>query len=376
VRRFLKIGCSAVAIAIAVLGVAVVVFFSGRGKTPPIQGDHSIATLEKVRIGNADQWLLLRGHDRTKPVLLFLHGGPGMPAMFLAHAFQRELERNFVVVHWDRRGAGKSYASGADTSALNVRQMLDDTFSVTRLLRLRFHQDRIYLVAHSWGTYLGLLAIREHPEYYAAYIGTGQMAGSLAQVRTIQTDFILRCATQANDSATISRARRGGPIDEDMLFRCHGELWKSTSFLPILITGLRAPEYTFRDAFHVKPAANHVNRAMKYNVDPQPLRGEVKAVNIPVFFFLGRHDYNTPSLVAAQYLYRLNAPLKSQTWFERSAHFPFFEEPETFSREMVRANAIVREYWRTDNAHSLGIAPPNSASLHRTRTRNSLSPKV
>ena len=358
-RRFLRIGCSAIAVVIAVLGVALAVFFSGRGKTPPISGHNSIATLEKVRIGSADQWLLLRGHDRTKPVLLFLHGGPGMPAMFLAHAFQRELERNFVVVHWDRRGTGKSYASGADTSALNVRQMLDDTFSVTRLLRLRFHQDRIYLVAHSWGTYLGLLAIREHPEYYAAYIATGQMAGSVAEVRSVQADFLLRCAAQANNSATISQVRRGGPIDEDVLFQCHGELWKSTSFLPILMTGLRAPEYTFRDVFHLKGAADHVNRAMKYNVDPRPLQGEVKTVNVPVFFFLGRHDYNTPSVVAAQYLNRLNAPFKSQTWFERSAHFPFFEEPETFNREMIRADAIVHEYWRTGKVHVMGVAPRN-----------------
>ncbi len=265
--------------------------------------------------------------------------------MFLAHACQRELERNFVVVHWDRRGAGKSYSAGADAAALNVRQVLDDTFEVSRLLRQRFGQDRIFLVAHSWGTYLGLLAIGEHPEYYSAYFGMGQMAGPLAGVREIQRDFVLRCATQANDTATIERIRSGGAIDEDTLFRCHGELWKSTSFLPILLTGLRAPEYTLRDALHVKPAAHRVNREMKYNVDPRPLIGEVEAVNVPVFFFLGRHDYNTPSPVAADYLSRLGAPLKSVTWFEQSAHFPFFEEPAAFTREMIRANGIVDEYW-------------------------------
>lgn len=346
-RRVLRIGCFAAGGSVLLLVAATAVFFLGRGRTPAIPGDRSIASLEKVRIGGEDQWLLIRGHDRSRPVVLFLHGGPGMPAMFLAHACQRELERSFVVVHWDRRGAGKSYSAGADAAAINVRRVLDDTLEVSRLLRQRFGQDRIYLVAHSWGTYLGLLAIREHPEYYSAYVGMGQMAGPMARVREIQRDFILRCATRANDMPTIDTMRRGGPIDEDMLFRCHGELWKSTSFLPILLTGLRAPEYTFRDALHVKPGANRVNREMKYNVDPRPLIGEVNAVNVPVFFFLGLHDYNTPSRVAADYLSRLSAPLKSVTWFEQSGHFPFFEEPARFNQEMIRANGVVHEYWRT-----------------------------
>ncbi len=99
--------------------------------------------------------------------------------MFLAHAFQRELERHFVVVHWDRRGAGKSYDAGRDLDSINVRQVLNDTFEVTQLLRERFGQERIYLVCHSWGTYLGLLATREHPEYYLANLF------SLAPIKSI-----------------------------------------------------------------------------------------------------------------------------------------------------------------------------------------------
>ena len=354
-RRVLRIGCFAAASSVLLLVAATAVFFLGRGRTPTIAGDRSIASLEKIRIGGVDQWLLIRGLDRSNPVLLFLHGGPGMPAMFLAHAWQRELERSFVVVHWDRRGAGKSYSAGSDAGALNVRQVLDDTFEVSRLLRQRFGQDRIYLAAHSWGTYLGLLAIREHPEYYSAYVGMGQVAGPLARVREIQRDFVLRCATRANDIETIEMMRRRGPIDEDMLFQCHGELWKSTSYMPILLTGLRAPEYTFRDALHVKSGANRVNREMKYNVDARPLIGEVKAVDVPVFFFLGRHDYNTPSSVASEYLSRLRAPLKSLTWFEQSGHFPFFEEPARFNQEMIRANGVVHEYWRTQSPRSYNL---------------------
>lgn len=81
----------------------------GPGRTPGIEGPLAVAVLEELDLSGSRQWVLIRGQDRTKPVLLFLHGGPGMPAMYLAHAWQSGLERDFVVVHWDRRGAGKSF---------------------------------------------------------------------------------------------------------------------------------------------------------------------------------------------------------------------------------------------------------------------------
>ena len=91
--------------AIISVGCVILEFAVLRGRTPGIDAPRSVASLEKMRFNGVDQWVLIRGVDRTKPLLLFLHGGPGMPAMFLAHGFQRELERDFVVVQWDRRGA-------------------------------------------------------------------------------------------------------------------------------------------------------------------------------------------------------------------------------------------------------------------------------
>lgn len=190
-RIFRNVGIGLVSLVVA-LGIFIFVAFAGRGKTPSIEGPRSVARLETIQIGRTNQWWLIRGADTSRPVLLFLHGGPGMPSMFLAHSFQWELERHFVVVQWDRRGVGKSRDAAKEIESINVRQVLDDTFEVTRRLRERFKQEKIYLVCHSWGTYLGLLAIREHPEYYCAYVGIGQVAGNLQQVRAIQRDFVLR----------------------------------------------------------------------------------------------------------------------------------------------------------------------------------------
>jgi pimeloyl-ACP methyl ester carboxylesterase len=96
---------------------------------------------------------------------------------------------------------------------------------------------------------------------------------------------------------------------------------------------------------NVKKGVDLVNREMKYDVIPKMLEGEISKVGVPVFFFLGRHDLNAPSQLAAEYIDRLDAPLKGLVWFEHSAHFPFFEEPDRFHKEMVRVNQLVVEFW-------------------------------
>jgi pimeloyl-ACP methyl ester carboxylesterase len=329
------------------LGGVALEFVVLRGRTPAIGDPRSVASLEKVRIGGADQWVLIRGRDRAKPVLLFLHGGPGMPAMFLAHAFQAPLERDFVVVQWDRRGAGKSFDARLQATGLSVSQTLEDTFDLTRQLRARFGQQRIYLVGHSWGSYLGLLAIAGHPEYYQAFIGMGQLAGSRAQARAIRRELLSRIATEAGNQNLLAQlASPTAEVSEEDLFRAGGELHAARSFWPILMTGLGAPEYTLRDALNVKRGADLVSREMNHDVLPKPLEGEISACAVPVFLFLGRHDLNTPSQLAAEYLDRLDAPLKGLVWFEQSAHFPFFEEPDHFHREMVRVERAVAGFWK------------------------------
>src|SRR5258708_5937546 len=73
-----------------------------------IKADVGICSLARVQFGDTRQWLLIRGKDRTNPVLLMVHGGPGFPEMPFAHE-NAQLEEKFVVVHWDHRGAGKSF---------------------------------------------------------------------------------------------------------------------------------------------------------------------------------------------------------------------------------------------------------------------------
>jgi pimeloyl-ACP methyl ester carboxylesterase len=303
------------------------------GRTPTINEANSIASLERIRIGGVDQYILIRGNDSSLPVLLFLHGGPGMPAMYLAHAFQHELEKDFVVVQWDRRGAGKSYREDIN-STLNSEQLVADTVELTKLLRIRFHQNRIYLVGHSWSTYLGMLVIARHPELYHAYVGIGQLARS-SPIAGIQDEYIRQTARQIGDQDAIRELEeKGASVRETLLFKFGGEIHNAKSFMPLLLTGLAAPEYSLRDARNIPKGVSLYSRHFVYNSISGELMDVITQVTIPVYFFTGRYDYTDPFVLTEQYFSKINAPEKHIVWFEESAHFPFYEEPAAFARQM------------------------------------------
>ncbi len=321
-----------VGFAVAGLGIVSYLWLTP-GRTTAIHGPNSIASLERVRIGDVDQYILIRGNDSSFPVLLFLHGGPGMPAMYLAHAFQRELEKEFVVVQWDRRAAGKSYREDI-SSTLTTEQLVADTVELTNMLRARFHQDRIYLVGHSWGTYLGMLVIARHPELYRAYVGIGQLARS-SPIPGIQDEYIRQSARRLGDQGAIKELEeKGASVRETLLFKFGGEIHGAKSFMPLLLTGLAAPEYSLRDARNIPKGVSLYSRNFVYNSISGELMDDITQVKIPVYFFTGRYDYTDPFTLTEQYFSTIKAPEKHIVWFEESAHFPFYEEPAAFARQM------------------------------------------
>jgi pimeloyl-ACP methyl ester carboxylesterase len=247
------------------IGLAIVFYqWFTPGRTPAIHQPNSIASLERIRIGGVDQCILIRGNDSSLSVLLFLHGGPGMPAMYLAHAFQRDLEKEFVVVQWDRRGAGKSYREDIGDT-LTTEQLVADTVELTNVLRARFHHDKIYLVGHSWGSYLGMLVIAQHPELYHAYVGIGQLARS-SPIAGIQDEYIRQSATRMGDQNAVKELeKKGASVRETLLFKFGGEIHNAKSFMQLLLTGLAAPEYSLRDARNIPKGVSLYSRNFVYN---------------------------------------------------------------------------------------------------------------
>ena len=78
-----------------------------------IQSPPGIDSLDPVQIRRIKRWIEVRGKNVSNPILLSIHGSPGIAFIPLAGAFQGPWEEYFTVVQWEPRGAGKTYAGNA-----------------------------------------------------------------------------------------------------------------------------------------------------------------------------------------------------------------------------------------------------------------------
>lgn len=311
-----------------------------RPHTPPVRDDAgeevpgAVASLEEITLGGAEQWILVRGRP-DRPIVLFLHGGPGMTMMWMAHRFQRPLEDEFLLVQWDQRGAGKSHANPPPAETMTDERILADALELADTLAARYGQERVVLVGHSWGSYVGTLFAKRHPERLHAYVGVGQVTGSAAKDSVTRAWILERAREEGRYEEASADLEASGPAAfESWLFALGGEIHGETSFTPFIWTGLKAPEYSLRDVFRVGPGSSWSSTHMREIAIDGPLGEAVDCLAVPVWLFLGLHDYVTPSALGAEWLDALRAPRKEVVRFERSAHFPHYEEPERFAEAL------------------------------------------
>ena len=156
----------------AAIMILLVVRLIGRainGKTP----DGGINESMYVDINGTKQWINIYGQNKDNPVLLYLHGGPGSATSSYDYAFTRKWSDVFTVVTWDQRGCGKSYDT-SKTDTITAEMMMQDGKEMTEWLLGYMDKDKITLLGHSWGSLFGANLVLAYPEYYDAFIGTGQ----------------------------------------------------------------------------------------------------------------------------------------------------------------------------------------------------------
>ena len=134
----------------------------------------SISEKILVNINGVEQGMFIKGKNINNPVLLFVHGGPGMPEYWLTQQYPTGLEDHFTVVWWEQRGAGLSYSPAIPAETMTAEHYIADTLEVTKYLRTRFGREKIYLMAHSWGSYIGIQAAAREPAFYYAIFASTQ----------------------------------------------------------------------------------------------------------------------------------------------------------------------------------------------------------
>lgn len=306
---------------------------------PPTQSSASFAvdTAMTLTLGGVKQFVRIRGIDRRLPFLLFLHGGPGLPATPFA-GWDAGLEEKFVMVHWDQRGAGKSFSLFGASQEFNVEQFVADARDLTQWLVRQFQCGPVVLVGHSWGSVIGAITAARYPELFSAYVGIGQVA-NLPESEKIAYANCYKTALELKLSGALVGLKLLGPppyatIEESEALERLAQSVASTGYSPactgsFILRALRSGTYSLIDLIKiplgVRRATENLWNEIFHRVD---LFTQVPRIEVPVFFILGRHDVVVSEFVAKRYFDSLSAPQgKTFIRLERSGHWPQFESP-------------------------------------------------
>jgi pimeloyl-ACP methyl ester carboxylesterase len=302
----------------------------------------SIAEIARVKLGGLEQWTMIRGADVTNPLLVMLHGGPGFPETGFVRHFNHALEEQFTVVYWEQRGAGKSFSSQTPRETMTIERFVNDLDELLDHLCRKLGKDKAVIFGHSWGSALGTLYAARFPQKVLAYVGTGQI-GDLQASEEASLAFVMSEAERRGDRraiaalAAIGRPPHGARelgVQRRHLMRYAG-LFRNISVWRALRILTAGPEGSLLD---LVPTF----RGMRFSLDTMwdelakvDLESAVPKLEVPVHFFLGRHDHQVDARTAERYFEKLVAPSKRLVWFEDSAHSPPFEEPTKFNALMT-----------------------------------------
>lgn len=362
----------------SVIGLSLALSVAGLAATPPAAPDgaqvreqtrqvfqdigrivapRGIDEQRMVELGGVKQAIFLRGQDRTAPILLFLHGGPGSPISPMVYSYQRPWEDYVLVVNWDQRGFGRSRGTAEEASklkgTLNRTQYISDTVELIEKLRSEFGQRKVILVGQSWGTVLGLEVAHRRPDLLHALVTQGLAANWLDSPRMLY-QHLLKEAQSRGDTAEFERLKAVGPlppVDQPaQLFawarqlgrgfpdpntwhniKGPGDGWgRRTESLAYVSPDVSAAEFAAQKQFEAENPALVVERyqeAMSSVLPWDAVRDVGTTLKVPFIVMQGSHDWQTSRDLAKVYFDKVCAPWKLWVEFPHAAHALNVEQP-------------------------------------------------
>jgi pimeloyl-ACP methyl ester carboxylesterase len=339
-----------------ILGVIAALFLTYKcllaGHTIPILKQNSISEYQMVTLGGVQQSILIRGSDRSNPILLYIHGGPGNPETSFIVSYQKEWEDYYTVVNWDQRGAGRSYNNEIDQDMLTTDQICSDAIELTQYLKEQFQVDKIYIVAHSYGTYVGMKCIQQNPEDYYAYVGIGQI-GNQQNNEEYLLSYAVQMAKEHNNEEALSELSTlgdlpytkqdfGNKISLSRKWTTYygGAIYGDSNTNRFNVEAILSPEYSLFDLIHYIKGVNLYytdteNDHARWELFNANLPEEIPTVDIPIYFIQGKNDFIVSFQACQEYYDKLQAPYKELIPIQNCAHNPIVEHTDEVSNILI-----------------------------------------
>jgi len=307
----------------------------------------------KIPLGGVKQKIHIVGGDDRNPILLSLHGGPGVPNRANVVA-RKDLQADFTLVAWDQRGTGGSYR-GVKKSTLTVDRLVEDARELCEYLCATLGQEKLFLLCASWGTQLGTILAHRYPQRIAGYVGSGQTVNGILNEQ-LSWEFALREAEKAGNTQDVAKLKEVGPpvrgqyrggfkglMAQRNIMKKYGgysqkaEQKKADFFKTFALPMLRSREYTPLDLWGTLRGYKKTLTVMWPRLTDYDFLRDCGTFAMPYYIFQGRHDNNTPAALVEAFFEAIEAPDKALVWFEHSAHGPISEERDLYLR-------LLREY--------------------------------
>jgi proline iminopeptidase len=293
-------------------------------------------------IGGINQWVSIRGRHRDNPILLVLHGGPGFTTVPSSYYFLKDWEEYFTVVQWDQRGAGKTYMANDPSNVkatMSLDRLVGDAEELVSYLRTTYKRKRIVLLAHSFGTVIGVKLAQRHADWFYAYVAMGQLVdaqlnekmgydATLAAARSDHNDKAvadLESISPFPDPVHSERNLQGLGVERRWLAHYGGYYWHDNVGHEDALDQF-SPVYTANELKGRYEGMGFSMQALWAEAGHIDFRPN-KHFACPVIFLEGRHDLGTNATLLEQWFKTIQAPKKTLVWFEDSAHMVYQEEP-------------------------------------------------
>lgn len=309
-----------------------------------IQSQNGIDQELTINIGGIEQYLYIRGQHTGNPVILFLHGGPGISMTPVLHTYQYEWEQDYTIVNWDQRNTGRTYflnkKNAADVLAtLSADRLVEDIHEITLYLAKRFNQQSIIIMGHSWGTIIGTMFVQRYPELTKAYISISQIVhlneGAALMAAEIRKKALVQ--GESKDAEILDRLQKGLhdslKATEAAVLKMYKVAKKYISYVEdsfiFIKAGIVSPYFSLRHLTYFlkmeKLQAPLSKYAMRYDLRKLPSN-----YHVPVIYMVGEYDLHFNYLLE-KYYPLMEAPYKKLITIPNAGHNVMMDNPDHFN---------------------------------------------
>lgn len=321
--------------------------------------EKGIQEAKYIELGGIKQYVQIRGENVDNPIIVFLHGGPGVPMTFLSYYYQRALEDDYTIVNWEQRGCGRTYYENIDNnkSQLSTENLINDLDELVDYLRFRFNKNKIIIMGHSWGTVLGTRYIKEKPEKVDMYIGISQII-NFKDSKILAAEKSIELAKEKNDVDFVNEISRrlekfkndyentsnikGIDLDNysklvqlnlkyTMSGKEMGALKQSFLFMTSPDVNMKDFKWSFMGTEKLFDLEEPLMNSLFFDFD---LNNEDANYEVPVYFISGDSDWTIPYVETENYYKRVQAPKKSMVIVKDAGHAVMLDNRDEFCKSI------------------------------------------